>query len=117
MFAMFGPLKKAGHNLTKEFCLAANTAGLLAAGQEVDDPVVHGGLPSKFLLENSSRLSGRRFLADGGRLRIDDTQHTISCWLSFLRAREELGPVRCPPLPAKPGLARPLNWTESDPTR
>ena len=93
-------------NVEQAWCLAEKTAFLLRKVQERKKPdSMLGGLPHLIYLHNED-VSGskeetetetekediqRSITKDNGRFRIDDTQHTLSAWLSYKKALKTSG--------------------------
>jgi hypothetical protein len=98
-------------NVEQAWCLAEKTAFLLRQVQAREKPeIMTGGMPHLIYLENkdaqgenvkvdetqmqqmqqmddtTDRVIHRSIRKDNGRFRIDDTQHTLSAWLSYKKA-------------------------------
>ncbi len=78
-------------NVEEAWCLAEKVAFLLCEAQDMEKPAhMLGGLPHNLQLKNENGSDGqpsvRSITGDDRMHRIDDTQHTLSAWLSYKEA-------------------------------
>ena len=88
-------------NVEETWCLSQKVAFLLCEAQDRDKPShMLGGLPHVLKMKNeyeeTNQTFVRRITGDDGRFRIDDTQHSLSAWLSYKEALESgLSEIDC----------------------
>ena len=88
-------------NVEETWCLSQKVAFLLCEAQDGDKPShMLGALPSKFMLSPRDDAGQHEMinglLPDNRYFQIDDTQHTLSAWLSYKEALESgLSEIDC----------------------
>merc|ERR1712159_875167 len=88
-------------DVEETWCFSQKVAFLLCEAQDGDQPShMLGALPSKFLLsprdDAGQHEMMKGLLPDNRYFQIDDTQHTLSAWLSYKEALESgLSEIDC----------------------